>query len=82
MFWNEVLGLDERRQADPLRALAAHLGEADDVADTRRGPFQHHRVAADAGADERPSGARVERLWGQPEQKYGVRAVAERVGAW
>jgi hypothetical protein len=37
----------------PLRALAAHLRQADDVADLLGVHQQHHRVAADTAADRR-----------------------------
>ena len=49
---DEVAVVGERRHADPLRALAAHLGDAGDVA-LALGVQEHHRVAADPGADER-----------------------------
>ena len=71
---DEVLVLDERRHADPLRALAAHLRDAGDVA-LALAVEQDHRVAADAGADERAVGAGVELLCGQPLQKNGVRDI-------
>ena len=50
---HEVLALEERRHADPLRALVAHRREAGDVADPLGLHQRHHRVAADAAADER-----------------------------
>ena len=50
---HEVLLRDERRQADPLRALAAHLRQPGDGADLRLGHQQDHRVAADPAADQR-----------------------------
>ena len=45
----DVLALRERRLADPLRALAAHRGEADGVAVHP----QRHEMTADAGAGDR-----------------------------
>ena len=49
---DEVAVLGEGRHADPLRALAAHLRDAGDLA-LPLGVQQHHRVAADAAAHER-----------------------------
>ena len=51
---DEVVGADERLDADPLGALAAHLGGAGDRADPLRVHEQDHAVAADAAAHERP----------------------------
>ena len=45
----DVVALGERRLADPLRALAAHLGEADG----RAVHPQRHEMAADAGRRDR-----------------------------
>jgi hypothetical protein len=46
---DEVVVVCERRHADPLRALAAHLGDTCDVA-VALGVEQEHRVTADPGA--------------------------------
>ena len=43
----------ERRHPEPLRALAAHLGDPGDIADLFRIHQQHHCVTADSAADER-----------------------------
>ncbi len=51
---HEVLGADERGHADPLGALAAHLRDADDVADLVGVHEQRHGVTADSGAHHRP----------------------------
>ena len=48
----EVRPFDERRHADPLGTLAAHRGDAADVAEPIVVHQEHHRVAADARADE------------------------------
>jgi hypothetical protein len=62
----DVAARRERRLPTQLRALAAHLREADGLAVHP----QRHEVAADAGAgDAIPSGTLVEELCGQPEQK-------------
>ena len=50
---DEVVGADERLDADPLGALPAHLGVAGDRADPLGVHHQHHAVAADAAAHER-----------------------------
>ena len=45
------------RHADPLRALAAHLGQSPVMLPTRASGHEHTmRVAADAGADQRALG--------------------------
>ncbi len=46
----DVRGVGERRLADPLRALAAHLGQAGERA-LALAVEHHHGVAADPGAD-------------------------------
>ena len=51
-FWREVALARERRQADPLGALAAHLRHPEDVTAALAGLERDHRVAADADADE------------------------------
>ena len=56
---HQVAVVGEGRLPDPLRALAAHLRDAGDLA-LALGVQQHHRVAADAGAHERALG-RLER---------------------
>ena len=79
---DEVVGVDERLDADPLRALAAHLRVAGDVP-TRSGsisptmPWQPMPPPTSA-----PSGTLVPVLWGQPEQKNGRagRAAGRRCG--
>ena len=58
----------ERRLADPVCALTAHLG----VAEIGAIHPLRHVMAADPGAAMLPSGTRVEVLCGQPEQKYGA----------
>ncbi len=52
---DEVAVVGERRLADPLGALAAHLREPGDLA-LALGVEQDHRVAADPGPHERPLG--------------------------
>ena len=49
---HEMLAFGERGQADPLRALAAHLGQPDHLADLLGRQEHDHRVAADAAADQ------------------------------
>jgi hypothetical protein len=48
-----LAGPQERFHPDPLRALAAHLGQPGYLADRVRLHHQHQRVAADAAADHR-----------------------------
>ena len=50
----EVLAVEERRHADPLDPLAAHLGQAGDRAGLGLVHQQHQGVAADAGAHQGP----------------------------
>ena len=70
---DEVRVVGERRQADPLRALAAHLRHAHQLPAAAALVERDHGVAADAHAHELVRRARVEVLCGHPEQKYGVR---------
>ena len=49
----EVRSVDERGDAEPLRTLVTHRGDADDVAATLGFHQHHHAVAADAGTDQR-----------------------------
>ena len=68
---DEVAVLGERRHADPLRALAAHLRDAGDLA-LALGVEQDHRVAADPAAHERALGRldrRVVRAAGAEERR-------------
>jgi hypothetical protein len=51
---HEVVAVEERRHADPLHPLAAHLGQAGDRAGLRLVHQQHQGVAADAGAHQGP----------------------------
>ena len=53
---DEVIALDERRHADPLRALVAHRRDPGEIADAVGVHEHHHRVAADAAADQRALG--------------------------
>ncbi len=53
---HDVVAIDERRHADPLRALVAHRGQPGDVADPFRFHQGDHGVAPDAAADERARG--------------------------
>ena len=65
----EVVDVDEGLDADPVHALAAHLGVAGDVTDPLGVHQPDEAVAADAAADERVRRAPscpVE--CGQPEQ--------------
>ena len=55
---------DEGPHANPLGALAAHLGRAGDVADAGRIHQKHHRVAADAAAHEAVAGDAGRRVVG------------------
>jgi hypothetical protein len=65
---HQVVALDERRHADPLRALVAHAGEPDDLADPVGLHQGDHRVAADAATDQRAFGHPGAVLWGHPLQ--------------
>ena len=83
---DEVVALEERRHADPLRALVAHRREPGDVADPLGLHQRDHRVAADAAADERAlghPGAEVVRAAAAVERRAvdGQRD-ARRLGAW
>src|SRR5690606_1970611 len=51
----DVVDVGEGRLAEPLHALAAHLGDAGDLC-TLAGCHRHHRVAADATAADGPLG--------------------------
>ena len=53
---DEVIALEEVGHPDPLHALVAHAAETADVADALLVHQQRHRVAADAGADQRALG--------------------------
>src|SRR5215207_959633 len=64
---HQMAVVGERRHADPLRALAAHLRDAGDLA-LALGVQQHHRVAADPGAHERA----LRRLYGAVVRAAGA----------
>ena len=67
---DEVVAFDERRDADPLCAFAAHLRQADDVADALGVHECDHRVTADAATDERARlGAVCWRCVGSPSSR-------------
>ena len=61
---HQVALADERAHAYPVRALAAHLRGAGDVADAVFVHEQHHRVAADARADQAVAGHARRRVVG------------------
>ncbi len=67
----EVLLAGERRQAEPLRALAAHLRHPEHVAAALAGLERDHRVAADADPDQ---------LLGAHARRGVVRAAGAEVG--
>ncbi len=50
---DEMGRADERRHPDPLRSLASHAREPDDVAHALGLHHRHHRMAADPAPDER-----------------------------
>ena len=77
MFCTRCRCVDERRHADPLRALAAHLGQPGDLAPTCSSGISSTMAWQPIPPPTSVPGATlVEELCGQPEQKYGVRGAS------
>ena len=70
----------ERGQADPLGPLAAHLGHADLVCPGPRRASATMMWQPIPSPTSWSSSARVEMLWGQPEQKNGARPAGRPTG--